>query len=201
MTLEQLKSLKWADVLYYALIEPRTMYRYIRDERSFSIYLTFLIPAMVAISEIVSFYLLKAGGQMLYYSLTYGWIFIFMFISVNVIISASLINTAGQFAGFNGNIKHTISLINISMFPKILLLPITYIFSVINFASVFFYFLTSFSLFLWSSLIIILGISEMNGAGFGKSLLVCLFPSMLFFITAFFTFLATFIGFFQFFFT
>ncbi|MCL2026373.1 MAG: hypothetical protein FWG92_06175 [Leptospirales bacterium] len=195
-----MKSLKWVDVLYYALFEPRTMYRNIRDRHSFSIYPTFLIPAMVTISEIVSFYLLKSGGYMLYYSLTYGWILNFMLISVFIIISASLIDMARQFAGFNGNIKHIISIINISMFPKIFFLPVVYIFSTIGFAEVFFYFLASFCLFIWSSLIIILSISEMNGAGFGKSLLICMFPGILFFTTAFFTFLLTLIGFFQFFF-
>ena len=201
MTLEQLKSLKWVDVLFYALFEPRSLYRYIKDNRSFSIYPTFLVPAMVTISEIVTLYLLKASNQLLSYSLTYGWILNFMFISVIIIISASLIDTARQFAGFNGNIKHIISVMNISMFPKIFLLPVTYIFSVIDFGSIFFYFLTSFGLFVWSSLIIVLGVSEMNGASFGKSLLVCIFPGMLFFMTIFFTFLLMLIGFFQFFFT
>jgi len=198
MTLERLKSLQWVDVLFYALFEPRAMYRYIKDKSSFSIYPTFLIPAMVTISEIVSLHLFKTGKYLLYYNLTYGWIINFIFISVTVIISASLIDTARQFAGFGGNIKHVISVINISMFPKIFLLPLVYIFSVIGHAEVFIYFLASFGLFIWSSFIIILGVSEMNAADFGKSLLICIFPGMLFFTTAFLTFLLTFIGLFQF---
>ena len=199
MTLEQLKSLKWVDVLFYALFEPRTMYRYIRDKRSFSVYPTFWVPAMVVISEIVSLYLLKADSYMLYYSLTCGWLLHFIFLSVTIIISASLIDTAGQFAGFSGNIKHVISVINISLFPKIFLLPVTYIFSVIAFAPVSFYFMASIGLFIWSSVIVVLGVSEMNGADFGKSLLVCVFPGMFFFMTSFSAFLLILIGFFQFF--
>lgn len=196
MNLEHLKSLKWADILIFTLFDPRAMFRHIRDT-SFSIYPTFLIPAMVTISEIVVLYLLKSSHSLAYYSFTYGWILNFIFLSVTVIITASLIDMAGQFAGFKGSGKRLIALVNLSLFPKIFLLPFVYIFSVIGFAPVFFYCLISFGLFIWSAFIAVLGISEMHGAGFGKSLLVYVFPFLFFLITGFFTFLLSLIGFFQ----
>ena len=195
MNFAQIKTLQWADVLIYSLLDPRAMYRYVRDRRTFPIHITFIIPALACLSEIVTFALVS--GRSSHGGFAYGWIFLFILISVSIIIAASLMDLTAQFLGFKGNAKEFIAVINLSLFPKIFLLPAAYIFIIIDFAPVFFYCLFSFCLFIWSSIIEILSISEMHRASFGNSLFIYVFPTLLFSFTMFFSTILLFISLFQ----
>lgn len=195
MNIEQMKTLQWADVLIYSLLDPRAMYRCIRDRLPFRISFTFIIPAMVSLSELVAISLV--AGRSGFISLAYGWIFLFLIFSISIIVTTSLMDLSGQFLGFKGNAKELIAVVNLSLFPKIFLLPAVYIFVIIDFAPAFFYCFFSFVLFIWSSIIVVLGISEMHRASFGNSLFVYFFPVLLFGLAVFFSTVLLMVGLFQ----
>jgi len=186
MTAASIKSLKWADSFLYALTDPRGLYRHISSGENSSFYPGFVMPVAVAIIDIITFSILGREGRFFYYKISYGWIFLIILYSVKIILFASLMEMLGQFLGYGGKIKETISLLNYSLFPRTLLLPIVFIFKTINFAPVFFYLLFSIGLFLWSAYVAVQGISEMNNTPFGRALLIFLFPYLLLGIALFF---------------
>jgi len=176
MIMSTLKSLRWTDFFMFALLDPRALYRQIsrNDPKPFA--LSFLVIAMIAIIEIITFSLLGEETSFFYFKITYGWIFVFLYLSLKIVIIASLMDLSGQFLGFKGKVRELISLLNFSMFPQVFLLPLVYIFKVFHFAPIFFYFFCSFALFIWSAVIAIQGISEMHSTGSGKAFLVFVFP-------------------------
>jgi len=189
MILTELKSLRWADLFLYSLLEPRALYRQINRNEPKSLALSFLLPAVVAITEILTLSLLGKQTPFFYYKVTYGWILLFLCQALTTVISASLMDMACQFFGWKGNIREFIVMINFSLFPKVFLLPLVYLFRVFHFAPLFFYTFFSLGLFVWSALIVIQGISEMHSCSFGKAALVYLFPAILVGTTLFFVFI------------
>jgi hypothetical protein len=189
MILAEFKSLKWADLLLFALLEPRSLYRQINRNEPKAFLLSFMMPAIVAITEILTLSLLGKQTPFFYYKVTYGWILLFLCQALTAVISASLMDMASQFFGWKGNIREFVVLINFSLFPKVFLLPLVYLFRVFNFAPLFFYAFFSLGLFVWSALIVIQGISEMHSCNFGKAALVYLFPAILIGTTLFFVFI------------
>ena len=157
MILAELKSLRWADLFLYSLLEPRALYRQINRNEPKSLALSFVIPAIVAITEILTLSLLGKQTPFFYYKVTYGWILLFLCQALAAVISASLMDMACQFFGWKGNIREFIVLINFSLFPKFFLLPLVYLFRVFHFAPLFFYTFFSLGLFVWSALIVIQG--------------------------------------------
>ncbi len=186
MIISEFRSLRWTDLFLYALLDPRALYRQIdrREPKSFA--LSFIMPAAVAVIDIITLSLLGKESPFFYYKITYGWIFMFLYHALTVVISASLMDLAAQFYGFRGNIRDFIILVNFSLFPKIFILPLVYIFKVFNFAPLFFYTFFSLGLLIWSALIVVQGISEMHSAGFGKAFVIYIFPALLVGITLFF---------------
>jgi hypothetical protein len=189
MILAELKSLKWADLLLYALLEPRSLYRQINRNEPKSFALSFMLPAIVAITEILTLSLLGKQTPFFYYKVTYGWIMLFLCQALTAVVSAALMDMASQFFGWKGNIREFVVLINFSLFPKVFLLPLVYLLRVFNFAPLFFYAFFSLGLFVWSAFIVIQGISEMHSCNFGKAALVYLFPAILIGTTLFFVFI------------
>jgi hypothetical protein len=189
MILNELKSLRWADLLLFALLEPRSLYRQINRYEPKSFALSFAMPATVAITEILTLSLLGSQTPFFYYKVTYGWILLFLCQSLAGLVSASFMDMASQFFGWKGNIREFVIMINLSLFPKVLLLPLVYLFRVFNFAPLFFYTFFSVGLFVWSALIVIQGISEMHSCNFGKAALVYLFPAILIGTMLFFVFI------------
>ncbi len=186
MILAELKSLRWADLLLYSLMDPRSLYRQINRDEPRSFALSFLMPASVAIIEIVTLSLLGKQTPFFYYKVTYGWILLFLCQALISVIAASLMDMASQFFGWKGNIREFITLINFSLFPRFFILPLVYIFRVFNFAPLFFYTFFSLGLFIWSALVVIQGVSEMHSCNFGKATVVFLFPAILIGTTLFF---------------
>jgi hypothetical protein len=197
MKLSAIRNLKWADLFIYSMVDPRALYRQIRENASAAEKIGFLIPAIVALTEILAASMLGGKSSFFYYKISYGWILHFLVLSFFVILVSALIDMACQFMGLKGNIRELITLINFSLFPKVFLLPVVCMFSVIHFAPAFFYFLASFCLYIWSALIAVQGISEMHGSGMGKSLLFYLFPTILMGFVGFFSTILVLIGLFH----
>jgi len=198
MIISTLRSLLWVDFFLYAVIDPRALFRQIKknDPRCFG--LSFFVPLIVSIVEILTVAIMGREGSFFYYKISYGWILNFLLLSFFIVITASLMDLVSQFLGNKGNIKEMITLVNFSIFPKVFLLPLIYIFNVINFAPIFFYILFSFGLFVWSAIIAIQGISEMHSLDFGKSLLIFIFPVIFFGLIFFFIFMLIMISSFSF---
>ena len=186
MILAELKSLKWADLFLCSLLDPRSLYRQINRNEPKSFALSFIMPATVAIVEIITLSLLGKQTTFFYYKVTYGWILLFLCQAITAIIAASLMDMASQLFGWKGNIREFIILINFSLFPRVFILPLVYIFRVFNFAPLFFYTFFSLGLFVWSALVVVQGVSEMHSCNFGKATVVFLFPGILIGLTLFF---------------
>jgi len=186
MILTELRSLRWADLFLFALLDPRALYRQIERNEPKSFALSFMVPVAVAVFDIITLSLMGKQSPFFYYKITYGWILVFLYRSLGIILAAALMDMAAQFYGFKGNIRRFITLVNFSMFPKIFILPLVYIFKVFNFAPLFFYAFFSLGLLAWSAMIAIQGISEMHTISFARGAVIYLFPAILVGITLFF---------------
>jgi len=186
MIIATLRSLRWADYFLFTIIDPRALYRQIKSNDPRAMALSFTVPVIVAVTELLSSSLLGRPTTFFFYKISYGWILHSMVLVFLIIITAALMDLVIQFMGMKGNVRELIIVINYAVFPKVFLLPLVYIFKVINFAPGFFYVLFSLGLFIWSAFITIQALSEMHAADFGKALLIFLFPIILMGIFIFF---------------
>ncbi|OHD68684.1 MAG: hypothetical protein A2W19_12760 [Spirochaetes bacterium RBG_16_49_21] len=179
MILSEIRSMRWTDFFLHTLLDPRALYRMISRNEPRCFLLSFTVPAAVAVIDIITLSLLGRETSFFYYKVTYGWILVFLAVSLKIIIAAALMDTASQFFGFKGNMRELIILVNFSLFPDAFILPLVYIFKIFRFAPIFFFILFNMGLSVWSALIAVQGISEMHGAGIGKSVMIYLFPVLL----------------------
>jgi hypothetical protein len=187
---EFLKSLAWIDYFYMVFTDPRKLSAALmREPRSLP--LGFAVPAVVSIMEILAVSVLGSQTAFFYTKITYGWILCYMLMVFQNIIVGSLVDTAGQVMGDQGNIRNIVNIMNYALFPRVLLLPAVLIFSVFSFAPVFFYVLFSLALFTWSAAIVIQGLSEMHSAAFSRAVTVFVLPYLLLGVVAFFTMVLT----------
>lgn len=187
---EFLKSLAWIDYFYMVFTDPRKLSAALmREPRSLP--LGFAVPAVVSIMEILAVSVLGSQTAFFYTKITYGWILCYMLMVFQNIIVGSLVDTAGQVMGYQGNIRNIVNIMNYALFPRVLLLPAVLIFSVFSFAPVFFYVLFSLALFTWSAAIVIQGLSEMHSAALSRAATVFVLPYLLLGVVAFFTMVLT----------
>lgn len=186
--IDKVKSLTWADYFFYALTDPRELYRLISSGNNGIIYFSFFVPVFAVISDILALSILGGSSGSFYYKITYGWILISIYTIVKIAVYASLIDTASQFMGYQGKAKEVIIMVSYSMFPKVFILPIVYFFSIINFAPGFFYVFFMFILFVWYVMILVQGISEMHSIEFSRALALYIIPGLLAGLAVFFMF-------------
>lgn len=175
-----IKTLKWVDYIYYALTEPRMLSRRLAEHPSGFLPVTIVIVAAVCAVEILSLSILSSQSLFFHYKMTYGWILLSLMFGIWLIFYAGMTDLVLQFMGYNGNIKRILSIINISLFVRIFLLPLVFIFEVINFAPVFFYVLFFIVLCAWMVYIFAINIAEMYSLTFLKSLAVIAVPTAVF---------------------
>ncbi len=179
MIIAELRSLRWADLFLHSLVDPRALYRQIARKEPRPLALSFLVPAMVSGIGILTTSVLAVQTGFFYYKITYGWILFFLFNSVTVLIAAGLMDMAAQFLGFRGNMRDLVPLLNFSLFPRVFILPLVYIFKAFSFAPIFFYSFFFVGLLAWSAFIAVQGLAEMHNCGFGRAVLIFLFPGLL----------------------
>jgi len=178
MILETFKSLRWADFFLYALTDPRELYRRIKQKDPDPFALSFLVPLIAALFDILVLSLLGRESGFFYYKISYGWILVFIYAVFKIAVYSSLVDATAQFFGYKGNIREIITLVNFSLFPGVLFLPVCYLFSVINFAPGFFYVFFSIVFFVWYAMIFVQGISEMHSIDFWKSFVIFILPAL-----------------------
>ncbi len=178
MILETLKSLRWSDYFLYSITDPRELYRRIKQKDPDPFFLSFIIPAMTALFEILVLSLMGKETGFFYYKLSYGWILVFIFALFKIVIYSSLVDITAQFFGYRGNIREMLTLVNFSVFPRVFILPLFYLTVVLNFAPSFFYVFFSMAFFIWYVMIFVQGISEMHSIDFGKSFLIFILPAL-----------------------
>ncbi len=186
MNLTMIRSLVWTDYFMLSLVDPRGLYRKIKENDPHSFMLSFIVPAIIAITGILASAILGQEGAFFYYKVSNGWIMTYLILVFQVVIASSLMDLLSQFFGYDGNIKEIICLVNFSLFPMALLLPSVYIIKVIGLSGPFFYVFFSFLLMVWFILNIVQGISEMHSIGPGRAVLICLFPAIFIGIMGFF---------------
>jgi hypothetical protein len=108
---------------------------------------------------------------------------------LQILIYSSLTSFSLELTGQKSLIKEIITICNFAQFPVVFLLPLIYIFSVINFAPIYFFLLFSLAFIVWSSYISVTGISELYNLSFSKSLFAFLFPYILITVSGFFIFI------------
>jgi len=185
LKLDYVKSLKWADYIFFALVEPRRLPGKIADAASKPLGGGIAIALGAAFYDILAASLMIVNTQYFYYKITYGFLLLFIIAAVRVLVTAGLIDMLCQFLGYPGAARTLIVLILYSLFPQMFLLPLAYIFKVVSFAPPFFYALFSIALFVWSAAIVITGISEVHSIPFSKAALIFLFPYAFVAVTAF----------------
>ena len=178
MILETIKSLRWSDYFLYSITDPRELYRRIKQKDPDPFVLSFIVPALVSLFDILSMSLVGKETGFFYYKMSYGWILIFIYALFKIVIYSSLVDMTAQFFGYRGNIREMITVVNFSMFPAVFFLPLFYLVAVIDFAPGFFYVFFSIVFFIWYAMIFIQGISEMHSIDFGKSFVIFILPAV-----------------------
>ncbi len=174
--IEYIRSLKWVDYFFFCLIDPRRLVNLIARKEGSPFLLGLLTVFIVSLIEVISYSMLGTETAFFYYKISYGWIFVFLLVVIQIIIFSSLFDLVSQLRGHTGSVGRVISLVNFSFLPLMLMLPLITIFVVLNFAPVFFYILFVLLLHAWQAMIVILGISEIYKTGFGEALLVFISP-------------------------
>lgn len=175
-SLATVRSLKWADYLYFALLEPRRLMTRISDDASKPFVGALLVVFFTSFTEILASSLVTVNTQFFYQKMTYGLLLVFLVNLVKIAVVALLIDALCQFMGFPGAVKTIATLAGYALFPQMFVLPLVYIVKVFSFAPVFFLSAFSISLAFWSAIIVIVGVSELHSMPFTKSALVFLFP-------------------------
>jgi len=173
---EYLRSFRWIDYYFLALTEPRKLAVLFPREEKASFAMGFITLALVALFDILSVSLLGRQTSHFYDKISYGWLFSFILLALQVAVLASLIDAACQLMGKGGNVKKLVALLSFALFPRTLLLPLVFIVRVLNFAPYFFFVFFSLGLTVWSALIAVQGIAEINSLGTGRSLTALLLP-------------------------
>ncbi len=177
--LETIKSLRWTDFFLYSITDPRELYRRIKQKDPDPFVLSFFIPAVVALFDILVISLVGKETGFFYYKMSYGWIMVFIYTLFKTVMYTSLVDITAQFFGYRGNIREMLTVVNFSMFPKVFFLPAFYLFAMIDFAPGFFYVLFSIAFFVWFVMIFIQGISEMHSIDFGKTFIIFILPGII----------------------
>ncbi|MCU0822813.1 MAG: hypothetical protein MUC95_10160 [Spirochaetes bacterium] len=199
--MDYFKSLEWVDYYFFSIIDPRRLMNLITRSEGSPFLMGYITLAVVSVMNILTFSLISRQSSFFYQKVTYGWILIFLLLVLFVIVYASMVDLFCQFRGKQGNAKAILNLMNISFFTHALILPLFFIFKVINFAPIFFLVLFILAVYIWQALIITLGISELHQTEFAESLVSFLFPSILIGVIIFFTIIlsvVTMIGFISF---
>ena len=178
MTIESFRSLRWTDYFLYTILDPRELYRRVKQKDPDPFVLSFIIPAACSVFAILTMALAGKESSFFYHKLSYGWILVLLYTIFKIIIYSSLIDITAQFFGFRGNIKEIMTLYNFSLFPELFFLPIYYTFVTINFAPSFFYILFSIIFFIWQVMIFAQSFSEMHSIDFNKSIVILIIPAV-----------------------
>jgi len=176
MNLTTFRSLNWADFFILSLVNPREMYKMIRDDEKKGFFLSFSVLFLVAFTDMLSSSLLETQSGFFYYKITNGLILLSLLYLFKLLVIVAIMDLVAQFFGFSGKAREMISLVNFSMFPMVFLLPFTLIFVSLNFSPDFFYFAGSLFFFVWFAFNMIVGISEMHEISFGKSFAIFILP-------------------------
>ena len=185
--LNNIKNLQWTDYFIYAFTDPRMLYRTISDTSFKCFGLSFTAPILVCFCDAIALVILGINSGFFISFLSYAIVLSIMISLFVNLIYTGIMDFLSQMMGHAGNAKFTFILINFSLLPKVLILPVAYIFSISGIAPVFFYFLFSAIFSVWAVINIICGISEMRSVSGGKSALIYFSPivicsSVLFFI-------------------
>ena len=178
MMLDTIRSLAWTDFFLYSLTDPRELYRRIKQKEPEPFALSFLVPVLAVLSDILGLSLLGRETGFFYYKMSYGLIFLTIYTLLKIFLYSSLVDVTAQFFGYRGNIKEIITVTNFAMFPKIFIMPCLYIFAITDFAAGFFYIFLSIIFFIWYIMILVQGISEMHSIKFGESFLIFVLPAI-----------------------
>ena len=178
MTIDSFKSLRWADYFLYTILDPRELYRRVKQKDPDPFILSFFIPLVYSIFAILIMSLAGKETGFFYHKLSYGWILIFIYTLFKIIIYCSLVDITAQFFGYRGNIREILTLCNFSFFPALFFLPVFYAFVVIGFAPYFFYAVFSIGFFVWQVMILVQGFSEMHSIDFNKSIVILIIPAV-----------------------
>ena len=126
MILETVKSLRWSDYFLYSIMDPRELYRRIKQKDPDPFILSFIIPAIATLFDILVLSLMGKETGFFYYKLSYGWILVFIYAVFKIVIYSSLVDMTAQFFGCNGNIREVLTVVNFSIFPRVFFLPLFY---------------------------------------------------------------------------
>jgi hypothetical protein len=192
--MEYIKSLKWIDYFYFCIFEPRRLVNLISRKEGNPFLLGLFIVFIASLFWIISFSMLGSETRFFYYKISYGWIFIFLILILNIIIFSSLMDLFCQFRTHPGSIMQLINLVNFSFFPVLFILPVVIIFTTINFVPVFFYLFFIIVLHTWQAMIIIQGISEIHQISFGESIVTFSLPFIFVGLITFFLLILFFIN-------
>ncbi len=186
MNMERIRELAWTDYLLCAVTDPRELYRRIKQAGKDILPWSFAIPALCAFFDIIIISLSGRQTLFFYYRISYGWLLVFLLLLVKTLVYSSLIDTSSQFFGHKGNVRETVTLVNLSLFPRLFFLPLYYVITIAGFMPGFFYVFLGFVFFCWFIFILVQGLSEMNSITSGRALAIIVMPAVLAAVVFFF---------------
>jgi hypothetical protein len=176
MNFDAIRSLRWVDYVYCAIIDPRSLARLIKQKGSGFIPAMFIIPVVVAVSDVVVTSLLTKQTGFFVYKMSYGWILSSIMTIVGVFFIAAVIDIALQLSGSRGSFPRLVSLVSVAYFPKLVMVPFVSIFVTFGFAPVFFYVLSSMAIGIFCVIIVIRGVAELHEISIGRAIAVVIVP-------------------------
>ena len=177
MTMESFRSLRWSDYFLYTILDPRELYRRVKQKDPDPLILSFIVPLAYSMFAVILMSFTGKETNFFYHKMSYGWILIFLYTLFKMIIYTSLVDMTAQFFGYKGSIREILTLYNFSIFPELFLLPVFYGFVIIDFAPYFFYVLFSIGFFVWQIMIFAQSFSEMHSIDFNKSIVILMIPA------------------------
>lgn len=189
MNMETFRELAWTDYFIYAIVSPRELYRRIKQRDSGVLQLSFAVPVLCAFFDVIALSLNGSESGFFYHKISYGWLLFLFILLLKIVLYSALIDSSAQFFGCTGNVRDTVSLVNFSMFPGLMFLPLYYIISITGIAPGFFYVFLSFVFFCWFLFIMAQGLSEMHNIQSGRALAIIFAPAVLTGVLMFFIFI------------
>ncbi len=180
--LQKFRELQWTDYIKYVFADPAKIAYLLEPGKGF-LPAALFVPIASAGAFILASSSLRIQNSFFFYKMSYGWIMLSVIYIAKVVIIASLLDMIMQFTGKSGSVVKNISIIALSYFPSLFIVPAIAVFTAVNFAPAFMFFLLIIFFDAWGVFIVVRALSELYRIQFSKSLVIYFVPFVAFYFT------------------
>ena len=164
--------------LVYVLVSPKLLANQLKKNLKIFFWFSFLIPLSVIFFDLIAFNLLGEIKYFPYHFLGYKFVFLLLIYLLTTLVTVALLDSFWQIGGQKGRYLELVSIINLSTFPKIFILPLMSFFMVLGLRSGWLYFIFSIGFFVWSLIIVIKNFSRIYKISYGNALFFFFLPKI-----------------------